>query len=244
MPSASLLLFAVTWGGLTPEQAVERALDAAEPPPAMRAAFHATLTSEKATRRVEYDPYADGADKFRITLRSGDDEELDAVVQGWKEERCPDCRLFADDLRLSLDQARITGNGDTMAISFKHRVSANDGPLDAEFSSRMVGRMMLSPKNGYLQQIEYDIERPVKLEDGTTVEEYNQTYHFGFSERWGVSYVMAYELVASGGQWGMNQTRSLNVTLTDIAFGMAGSAEQDLASKASPYLGGLTAKLQ
>ncbi len=41
----SFLLFAVTWAGMAPEKALERALDAAEPPPAMRAAFHATLTA-------------------------------------------------------------------------------------------------------------------------------------------------------------------------------------------------------
>ena len=35
----AFLLFAVTWAGLSPEQALERALDAAEPPGALRAAY-------------------------------------------------------------------------------------------------------------------------------------------------------------------------------------------------------------
>jgi hypothetical protein len=128
-----------------------------------------------------------------------------------------------------------------MAVSFRHKISANDGPLDMEFSTSMTGRLQLEPATGYLQTISYDIERPVKLADGTTVDIYNQTYHFGYSERWGVSYVMSYELTARGGQWGMSETRHVEVTLTDIAFGFAGDSEQDLASKPSPYTPGPTA---
>ncbi len=240
----AFLLFAVTWGGLPPEQALERALDAVEPPPAMRAAFHATVTSGNAVRRVEYDPYAPTGQQFRVTMSHGDNEELDAVVQGWQQEGQADARLFADDLRLSLAEARIAGTGDTMTINFRHRVSGNDSPLDAEFSSKMVGRLSLDPGNGYLSRVEYDIERPVKLEDGTTVDEYSQTYVFGYSERWGVSYVTAYELVAKGGRWGMSETRSVLVQLTDVAFGLAGDSKQDLANKSGTYFPGLTAKLQ
>src|SRR5688572_23615865 len=137
--AASLLLFAITWGGLSPEAALERALDAVEPPPALRATFRATLASGSAVRRIEYDPYAPAGQQFRVTLSQGEDEELDAVVQGWKDEGQADCRIFADDLRPSLDQARLVEQGQNMAISFRHKVSANDGPLDREFSSRMVG---------------------------------------------------------------------------------------------------------
>lgn len=239
---ASLLLFAVTWGGLTPEQALERALDAVEPPPAMRAAFRATLASANAVRRIEYDPYAT-TEKFRITMAYGEDPELDAVVQGWKDEGQADARIFADDLRLSLSDARLAGRGEAMAIDFRHRVSANDGPLDKEFSSRMVGRLTLDPANGYLSQVQYNIERPVKLDDGTTLSQYNQVYNFGYSERWGVSYVTSYELEARGGRWGMSETRIVRVTLTDVAFGLAGEAKQELASK-SAYPSGFYARLQ
>jgi hypothetical protein len=240
---ASLLLFAVTWGGLPPEQALDRALDAVEPPPALRATFRATLVSGNAVRRIEYDPYAPAAEQFKITMIYGEDEELDAVVQGWKDERQADVRLFADDLRVSLSDARLAGQGDAMAIDFRHRVSANDGPLDKEFSSRMVGRLTLDTATGYLTQVQYNIERPVKLDDGTTLNEYNQVYNFGYSERWGVSYVTSYELDARGGRWGMSERRTVRVTLTDIAFGLAGDAEQDLASKSS-YPAGFVAKLQ
>jgi hypothetical protein len=240
----SFLLFAVTWGGLPPEQALERALDAAEPPPAMRAAFHATLTAGSAVRRIEYDPYAETGEKFRLTFSHGDNEELDAVVLGWRDEGQADGRLFADDLRPSLGDARIAGAADSMAVSFRHRVSKNDGPFDQQFSASMVGRLQLDPKTGYLSQVEYAIDRPVTLDDGKTIEDYRQSYHFGYSERWGVSYVMSYELSARGGQWGLSEERRIEVTLTDIAFGFAGDSRQSLTSKASPYLPGLTAKLE
>ena len=70
----------------------------------------------------------------------------------------------------------------------------------------MKGRLTLDQTNGYLAQIEYAIDKPVKLEDGTTVTQYNQTYDFGYSERWGVSYVTAYEVEARGGAWGVAQS--------------------------------------
>ena len=231
----AFLLFAVTWAGLAPEQALERALQAAEPPGALRAAFHATLTSGNAVRRIEFDPYAEPALRFRVTLSQGSNEELDAVVQGWREEGQADSRLFADDLRVSLGDARIAGAADSMAVSFRHKMSVNDGPIDAEFSARMIGRLQLNPANGYLQTIAYDIERPVKLDNGAVVDQYNQTYQFGYSERWGVSYVMGYDLTARGGKWGMSETRTVHVELTDIAFGFAGDSRQERGSKLSPY---------
>ncbi len=240
----AFLLFAVTWAGLSPEQALERALDAAEPPGALRAAFHATLMSGNAVRRIEFDPYAEPASRFRLTLSRGDNEELDAVVQGWRDERQADARLFADDLRVSLGDARIAGAADSMTVSFRHKISVNDGPIDAEFSARMVGRLQLAPSTGYLQTIAYDVERPVKLDNGTTIYEYNQTYQFGYSSRWDVSYVNSYDLTAKGGQWGMSETRTIHVELTDIAFGFAGDSQQDLSSKPSPYSPGPTANLR
>lgn len=238
------LLFAILWAGLAPEQALERALDAVEPPAAMRAAFHATLTSGNAVRRIEFDPYAPAAEQFKLTYRWGDNDELDAVVEGWRAERQADARLFADDLRLSLADARIAGQPDAMAVSFRHRLSVNDGPLDATFSARMAGKLQLDRTTGYVSRIDYAIESPVTLEDGTKIDEYRQSYQFGYSQRWDVSYVTAYELTARGGRWGMSETRTVKVTLTDIAFGLAGDAQQDLASRPAPYTPGPTAILR
>jgi len=55
---------------------------------------------------------------------------------------------------------------------------------------------------------------------------------------------MGYELTARGGRWGLSEERSVKVELTDIAFGLAGSGQQDLASKPASYAPGLTATLR
>ena len=92
--------------------------------------------------------------------------------------------------------------------------------------------------------MDYSIDKPVKLDDGTTISEYTQNYQFGYSERWGVSYVLGYELDAKGGRWGFSETRTIKVTLTDVAFGLAGDAKQELASHGDFYPTGFAAKLQ
>lgn len=230
--AVSIILAAITL--LPPQQALDRALDAVEPPPALRAAFRATLSSEKAVRRIEYDPYGEPGSQFRITLKQGKDEELDAIVEGWRAERQADVRLFADDLRESLGEARAQQQGQGLLISFRHQISPNDGPVDAMISSQMTGQLSFDEKTGFLTAINYSIERPVKLDDGTTLRDYRQTYRFDYSETWGVSYVTSYELEASGGRWGVEQTRRFRVSLTDVAFGLAGDARQEIASKPYP----------
>jgi hypothetical protein len=240
--AASLLLFAVSLG-LSPTQALETALQAVEPHPALRAAFRATLTSGSAVRQIEYDPYADPGRQFRITNSIGKDEELDQVVNDWSAERQADVRLFADGLRMSLADARVVPEEQGLSIAFRHQIRPNDGPVDRAISSQMIGDMTLDTAS-HLQEINYAIERPIKLSNGTVLTDYQQTYTFGYSERWGVSYVTSYELDAKGGRWGLAETRSVRVTLTDVAFGLAGDANQQLTSKPATYSPGLTANLR
>lgn len=234
--AVSFLLLALQ-AGMAPQQALEAALEAVEPPPALRAAFRATLTSGSAVRQIEYDPYADG-EQFRVTLVQGEDKELDQVVADWKAEKQADVRIFADDLRSCLAEARLVpptlGPSEGLQITFKHNIRPKDGPVDVAISSEMIGDMTLDETTGHLQQINYAIERPVKLSDGAMLTDYKQTYDFGYSNRWGVSYVLSYELEAKGGRWGMAQTRHVRVTLTDVAFGLAGDAHQVLESKPAP----------
>lgn len=232
--SASLLLWAVTLGG-TPQQALEFALEAVEPPPALRAAFRATLVSEKAVRRIEFDPYAAADQQFRVTMRQGTDEELDAVVEGWRAEGQADVRLFADDLRESLGEARIARQGSGLAIEFRHQITPNDGAVDALISSQMRGQLSFDEVDGFLSRIDYAIVQPVRLDDGSMLREYRQTYQFDHSDRWGVTYVTSYELFARGGRWGIEDSRRFRVTLTDVAFGLAGDARQELESRPLPF---------
>jgi hypothetical protein len=241
--AASLFLIAVSLG-MPPAQALETALQAVEPHPALRAAFRAALTSGAAVRQIEYDPYAAPDQQFRITNSIGKDDELDQVVADWKSERQADVRLFADDLRMSLADARVVPESQGLSIAFRHQIRPNDGPVDKAISSQMIGDMTLDATTGHLQEINYAIERPIKLGDGAILTDYQQTYTFGYSERWGVSYVMSYELDARGGRWGVSEARSIRVTLTDVAFGLAGDANQQLVSKPATYTPGLTANLR
>lgn len=216
---------------LPPAQALEQALDAVEPPPALRASFRATISSGPASRHIQFDPYLPPGEQFQVTWRFGDDPELDAVVEGWRAERQADVRLFADDLRASLGDARIVSERDGWSIQFRHRISPNDGAVDAAISSAMVGRLAFDSSNGLLSEVDYGLVRPIRLDDGTTLRTYRQTYRFGHSERWGVSFVSSYELEARGGRWGFNESRRVKVTLTDVSFALAGDAGQQLATK-------------
>jgi hypothetical protein len=90
----------------------------------------------------------------------------------------------------------------------------------------------------------YAIDKPLRFDDGSVVSEYRQTYNFAHSERWGVSYVLSYDLEAKGGRWGIEEKRRIRVTLNDVAFGLAGDADQNLESKPAPYFAGLSAQLR
>jgi hypothetical protein len=218
------------------EADLDRALDQVEPPPALRASFRAELSTDRAVRRIEFDPYAPSGSRFRTIRVSGDDPELDAVVEGWAAERQPDVRLFADDLRASLGEGRVVEEDGGWRLEFRHRISPNDGAVDAAVSSAMIGRLGLDPASGRLTDVSYSILSPVRLEDGLVLLSYRQTYGFGYSRRWGVGYVSSYEVEARGGRWGIAQTRRLKVSILDVAFGLAGDAGQDLASRAPTWL--------
>ncbi len=238
----SHILFAVTLGGQAGE-VLDAALDAVEPPPALRAAFRATLSSDRAVRRIEYDPYAQKDQQFRVTMRQGEDPELDIIVDAWRQERQADTRLFADNLRQSLGEGQYVDSSDgAFAVEFKHRISPVDGPVDRLISTRMTGRLMLDSQTHHLTQLVYAIDKPVRLEGGVMLTDYQQTLDFAYSTRWGVSYVSSYELVAKGGRWGVEDERRIRVQLNDIAFGLAGDAHQELASRNGPEISGLVAR--
>lgn len=212
-------------------ETMSAALDLVEPPPALRASFKATLSSQTAQRTLVYDPSIPGAGQFQIVGRVGQDEELDAIVAGWRAEGQADVRLFADDLRLSLGAARIVQRGGAPLLEFQHRISPNDGPVDAVVSSRMVGELSLDPNNGRLRHVDYHIIKPVRLADGTVISDYEQRYTFAYSSRYDVSYVSGYQLEARGGRWGFRDSRRFSVIISDVTFSFPGDARQELASR-------------
>lgn len=219
---------------LSPLEMLNRALLDAEPAPSMRAAFRASVSSASAVREIEFDPLKPPNRRFRIRRRVSDDKELDAIVNDWARETQPDVRLFADDLRSSLGQGHIVQTANGWKVEFQHKLSNNDGPIDALVSQRMVGGLKLDAQTGLLSQLEYAIDQPFKTPEGGWVDRYRQVYNFGRSEQWGLTFVTGYDLYARGGRFGIRGERRFQVKITDVAFSMAGDANQQLQSK--PFL--------
>lgn len=216
-----------------PLNVVETALADADPPPSLRAAFRATVISQRGLRRFEFDPMKPEGARFRLIERRGDDPELDRIVDDWAIEPQPDVRLFADDLRESLGAGRIERDQTGWRVSFAHRLSENDGPLDAMVSQQMVGALTLDPVTSRLSHLTYQIREPFRTPDGATVSAYTQTYDFARSERWGVTFVTGYSLEATGGKYGVRDSRAFDVRITDVAFTFANDVGLVLDSK--PY---------
>ena len=215
----------------TPSQQLDRALSSADPAPALRAAFRATVSSGNAVRQIEFDPLQGAAGQFRLLSEYGEDTELDSIVNDWAAEPQPDVRLFADDLRPSLGRGRIVQEGDWWRAEFKHRLSSNDDDIDAMVSNNMRGNLVLDRKTGMLSKLEYRLIKPIRTSDGAVVKSYAQSYTFAHSVRWGVTFVSGYSLHATGGKYGVRGSRSFQVKITDVAFSFAGDARQQLASK-------------
>lgn len=228
MPGPSAILFLVVLGA--PEAALERALESVEPPPALRASFQATIESGGARRVVSFDPRRVGADKFQTIISIGESPELDALVEDWRNERQADVRLFADDLRASLGAASVTAAPEGLKVVFRHRISANDGPVDAAISSAMRGAIEVDDEGRPLQ-LSYEIERPLRLSNGMTLQSYAQAFEFDYSRRWGVAFVRRYSVEAAGGKWGFSASKRLEVDITNVGFFLAGDARQTIASR-------------
>jgi hypothetical protein len=215
------------------ETLLQAALERIEPPPALRASFQATITGDGAMRQIAFDPYQAPGERFKVTAARGSSEILDAVVNDWRSEGQADARLFADALRMSLSDVRLAGDAQGWAVQFRHKITPMDGPVDKLIAPRMVGRLDLDEIKGQIRRIDYRIEKPVKLEDGATLQDFRQTYSFQHSARWGVSYVAGYDMSATAGKWGVNKSRAISVRLTDVRFALASDARQELASRPS-----------
>ncbi len=216
---------------LTPLETLNIALFDAEPMPSMRAAFRASVKSEGAIRELEFDPLKPPNQRFRIVRRLGDDRELDAIVGDWAKEAQPDVRLFADDLRSSLGRGHIEQTSNGWSVQFEHKLSNNDGPIDAIVSQKMLGGLHLDAGTGLISKLEYSINKPFKTPEGAWVDQYRQVYNFGRSEQWGVTFVTGYDLYARGGRFGVKGERAFSVRVTDVAFSLASDASQQLENK-------------
>jgi hypothetical protein len=227
--ATQLLLVSVALG-LAPEEALERALAAVEPAPALRASFRARVASDLGVREIVFDPQA-VRDRFTVVLSDGVDPDLDLVVEAWRAERQPDVRLFADDLRASIGAGRLVEERGGWSLAFRHQLTANHSVVDALVSSRMVGRLTLDPETGWLSELEFRVDEPLQIAGGVTLDELSQTYAFARSELWNVSFIRAYRIDLRAGRLGVGERRRFEVTLSDVEFLLAGDAVQELVSK-------------
>jgi hypothetical protein len=230
----SITLSVIAWLAgtqVSPLEILNVALHDAEPPPSMRAAFRARISSASAERLIEYDPLQPRGKRFRLAKKVGEDAELDTIVLNWGKEAQPDVRLFADDLRSSLGQGRMLQTPQGWQVQFQHKLSSNDGPVDAALSQRMEGSLTLDTQSGLLSKLEYQVNSAFKTSDGLTVDSYRQIYSFGRSQQWGLTFVTGYDLHATGGRFGLRKERTYSVRITDVAFTLAGDANQELVSR-------------
>jgi len=227
-----LLLFSVA--ALSADEAVNTALETVRPAPSLRAAFVARVSSSRAVREFTYNPFADGAERLKMELSYGADPELDRIAESWMASAQPDVRLFADDLPYSIEGVKVFEGERILTAEFDHRASGNDGPIEDAFTGRLRGVLQIEKTTGRPLQLDYFINEPVRMAAGARLTHYRQTYTFAHSSLWGVSYVNGYQLEASGGILGVAEARRFNVQISEVSFGFAGDARQELASRATP----------
>ena len=171
---------------------VDAALDAAEAPKTLRAAFTVELTSPTATRIFAYDPRLEQEQRWQIVSARGEDGDLDEVAAHWGAEASPDARLFPDDLRASLGpEVEAEDLGMAWRVRFRHVPSLNDGKYDVWAAERMQATAWLDPVGDRFVRLDYHLPRPVKGPDGGKIRRYNQSYYLETEPSYGMSFVSA-----------------------------------------------------
>ncbi len=179
----------------TGEGPMHAALAATEAPPTLRAAFTVELRSAQARQVAEYDPRRPLPERWQVTLREGDDPELDAVAANWAADPSPDARLFADDLRASLGRSvTVDTEGAAWRLAFRHQPNRNDTEFDIWAADRLQATAWLDPVGERFLKIDYDLPGPVAGPSGSKLTRYSQSYFLRTEPRWGLSYVSGFAI--------------------------------------------------
>ncbi len=190
-----LLLLVIAFPLSTSVGPVDAALEKAEAPNTMRAAFTVELSSQSATRIFDYDPRLPEEQRWLLISARGEDSDLDQVAAHWGAEASPDARLFPDDLRASLGHSvHAEDLGMAWRINFKHEPSLNDGKYDIWAAERMRATAWLDPVGDQFVRIDYTLPNPVKGPDGGKIQRYNQSYYLEAEPRYGMSFVSAFTI--------------------------------------------------
>lgn len=218
MPMAAFSAFALVLSTATGP--LDTALDAAEPPRELRAAFTLVVTSGEARRTLRYDPrVAATGPVFTITAATGQDRQLDALIEEWRSDETPDALLFPDGLRGRLG-AQVTARemGAAWVIDFRPALIASDTDLDADIADRLTGQLWFDPQAGRIVRVETRAPRAFSLPQGARITQLDQTWVLQTDETLGVSYIAAFDLRVAGGLPAGLSQREANVSarLTEL----------------------------
>ena len=187
------LILAIFFQLSTATGPVDEALDRAEAPNSLRAAFTVELTSGSAVRIFDYDPRQPEGQRWLLISARGEDGDLDQVAAHWGAEASPDGRLFPDDLRASLgERVEAEDLGSAWRIKFRHIPSINDGRYDVWAAERMRATAWLDPAANRFLRIDYSLPRPVNGPDGGKIRRYEQSFYLETEPRFGMSFVSAF----------------------------------------------------
>ena len=200
---------------------VEAALEAADTPLAVRAAFDVELRSGDAVQVFSYDPRLPQDDAWTLRFAEGDDAYLDEIAAHWGAEPSPDGRLLPNDLRASLGRdLHVEDFGDAWRLGFEHTPSANDGELDLWVGARVDATAWLSPELGQFLRIDYHLPKPVRGPEGGRILSYEQSYFLEPDAVYNLSMVTAFSLsvTARAGWKTVRQSYSMRVLKLEVFF--------------------------
>ncbi|MEM1087973.1 MAG: hypothetical protein AAGH90_09590, partial [Pseudomonadota bacterium] len=156
---------------------MDRALQATEAPPTLRAAFTVELRSERAERIYQYDPRLGQDERWQLVSARGEDGALDDAGAAWGAELAPDGRLFPDDLRASLGtMVEVEDLGSAWRLRFDHAPSDNDSELDAWAVRQLNAEAWVEPEEGAFIRLDYSLPKPVRGPDGGRLTRFEQSY--------------------------------------------------------------------
>ena len=174
---------------------IDVALEAADTPISLRAAFEVELVSDTGRRVFAYDPRRPVEESWQVIAAEGEDGYLDEVAANWGAEPAPDGRLLPDDLRASFGHdVEIDKFEHAWRIGFEHTPSDNDGPFDLWVGSRVDATAWLSPQSGQFLRIDYHLPKPVRGPEGGRILTYDQSYFLEPDPVYGLSMITAFSL--------------------------------------------------
>jgi len=220
---------------------IDAALEAADTPISIRAAFEVELKSDTGLRVFLYDPRLPEGETWQLKSAEGEDGYLDELAAHWGAEPAPDGRLLPDDLRASLgDDVTVDDLGAAWRLKFEHTPSANDEALDLWVGARVDATAWLSPENGQFLRIDYHLPRPVRDPEGGRILTYDQSYYLEPDPVYNLTMITAFSLSfsARAAFQTVRQSYSMRVLELEVFFATPEDEAAYLAGQTQTRIGG------